>query len=141
MHTRIFAVAAAALSFVACGPSFEGSFAGTLSMLTSCTDGTSATATMPASWSVSDMGDEIEVTPLGGSCGTFSGKVDGDKATLNPKSCPTTTTNGIQTTTSLQGGAVALYGSDAISATLNLAVSTPRGNCTALQSGTLNRAK
>lgn len=100
------------------GVSWTGTYSGNMSGVRSCTDGTSQTADFYTVWSIIQNGGELTITS--GSCDPqFASLTTSTRASMQPKSCPTTMPQpGIQERVSLNGGTL-VWGNDVVTAALS----------------------
>lgn len=128
------------LFLVGCGVSFEGTYKGSLTTKISCPGADPVTDVNMYSMKIEDTADGVEIDME--SCGgKLEGTVEGNKATIEQRTCPPTQSEGRQTTMTVKGGTLTLNGT---SLNVNIggdAVTTgAQGslNCTFLITGTLD---
>lgn len=127
------------LFLAGCGVSFEGKYIGSLTMKISCPGADPYT-------DVSMYSLEIEETATGiaidmDSCGKLQGTVEGNKATIEQRTCPPTQEDGRQTTMTFKGGTLTLNGTSLntnLGGDILMAGAEGSLNCTFLITGTLD---
>lgn len=139
-NMRFALFVAAVLSVVACGPSFDGTYAGPLTSIGSCSDGSGVpSSTVQVRWVLSESGSGVDVT-TGGTCGDFAGDVpSGSTTDLRQKTCPAYSNGPYTYNSTVTGGTLTLSGSSlAVSFQTNILVSgAASGSCSTSTSGTL----
>jgi hypothetical protein len=80
------------LFLVACGgPDWTGSWSGALVLGATCQDGSSGSQSFNVVWNITESGDKLDITPNGGTCGSFTAINRGWSADFQTKACGTTT--------------------------------------------------
>lgn len=135
---------AVAVVFCACGKDFSGTYKGTLALVASCSNGQGINSTGEETWAVTEDGDKVSFAPAdNGTCGTFTGKADGDVVTFDAKTCAPETKNDVTGTVSLTSGTVSMSGK-ALAVSANEAVqlvgsSGSSATCSGTYTGTLTK--
>ncbi|MDI3285975.1 hypothetical protein [Polyangium sp. 15x6] len=129
-----------ALCLVACGPDWNGTFAGELSQSGDCSDGSSVPVTeADIELTLYDNGDTVS---WDAACGTtVIADVDGEVARLRQSSCPAETVNGTTQSTTIEGGTLRLSDT-ALRVELDLTVTlagATTATCDLTAEGTLER--
>ncbi len=123
-----------------CGPQWEGRYTGPLTVTGTCSDGSGGTTSGTADWVLKETAAGLEIA-ANGSCGTFYADVSGSMATVRPKNCPSHTSSGVTWSNSLERGSVGLN-ENTISPNITFrATSGAGGNCTFINTGSLNRTR
>lgn len=132
------------LLLAGCGGSAftDGTYAGSLTQSSTCSDGSGASQTGQFSWALSQSGSTLTITDTG-SCSPMTAAISGAAATLNQKNCGTQAISGGTETFSITGGTVTANGdklqvASNSSATLNFSNGSS-GNCTGTLVGTLTK--
>jgi hypothetical protein len=105
---RKLIVAGAAMLVTACGPAWEGTYAGTFSWTETCSDGLNTSDALPVEWKLTEKGGVLTITPLTGTCGSFTADIDGANASLRSKSCPSFVSGNFTYAEQLTGGTVSV---------------------------------
>jgi hypothetical protein len=105
---RTLLVVAAVVLVTACGPAWEGTYNGTFSWTETCSDGINTSEATPVEWKLTENGGVLTISPLTGTCGSFTADIDGANATLRAKSCPSFTSGGFTYVPQLTGGTVSV---------------------------------
>jgi hypothetical protein len=95
------------LALSACGPSFRGTYSGTLSVTASCSNGQGDTASGSSTWTIQEDGPELAVTTPG-TCGALVAMAEGNVARVQQKTCPVRRSNGYTYSETIVGGTLTL---------------------------------
>jgi hypothetical protein len=106
---RTLALLVVAVVLVGCGThasAFEGSFAGTLTYVWNCSNGTGGSSSYSETWNIVEKNGTLTITT--GSCDPFTATVSENVATMQGKTCPREISGGVAIELTVNGANLTL---------------------------------
>lgn len=106
---RKLALLVVAVVLVGCGTgasAFEGVFAGTLTYVWNCSNGTGGSSSYDETWTIVERNGALTITM--GSCDPFTATVSQNVATIQRKTCPRQISNGVAVEDTVNGATLTL---------------------------------
>lgn len=104
---RTMIVVVAVLGMMGCGPSFDGTFSGTLSEATICDNGQAVSSQTTTTIELQQNGSTLAIVTTDG-CAPFPATIAGNVATIQRKECPPQFVNGLSVNSIITGNRVTL---------------------------------